>query len=235
MHANTPTHTDGSLPSLGETIRDLARQRGLKAFELAERVGVSRTSMSHIMSNTTRPRQSTFTRLSKVLCASAADEKRLVSAFLGSEVLVAEEEAPPSPPPADEPAVQRIRAEQYLERKAQSIGFRRSVAKALDGAGARYRREHCEAGCAADFLVERGDGARLALECRFNTQRDFEKAVAVAAVLREQLRCAAAWVVVPFDGGDLAAAAEGTGVKIVALGELAAKLGPWTENDRPSA
>ncbi|MCC5842023.1 MAG: hypothetical protein JJT96_18045, partial [Opitutales bacterium] len=116
--------------------------------------------------------------------------------------------------------IHRLRAEPFLERKAQSMAFRGSVARELEKVGAVYRRDHCEDGVAADFLVKRADGTRVVLECRFNTQRDFERAIATAEVLRARLRCAAAWIVVPFDAGDLAAMAAGTGAEVVALGEL---------------
>jgi hypothetical protein len=61
-----------------------------------------------------------------------------------------------------------------------------------------FRAEVCENGVAADFLVERADGTRLG--------------------------CGAAWIVVSFDGGGLAAMAAGTGVEVVALGEVEGRL-----------
>jgi transcriptional regulator with XRE-family HTH domain len=145
-------------PDLGETIRELARLRGLKAYELADKVDLSATAMSQIMNNVSRPRQSTFTRLCKVLCTSKAEERRLVSAYAGAELM--EDKAGAAVPLAAEvdeegysreADIHRLRAEQYLERKAQSIAFRASVGRALEKAGVSFRAEVCENGGGGGF------------------------------------------------------------------------------------
>ncbi|MBK1857780.1 helix-turn-helix transcriptional regulator [Cerasicoccus arenae] len=165
----------------------------MKAFELGEQIGVSATSVSKIVNGVTRPRQATFSRMCKVLCETKAEERELVTAFAGAEVLQ-EDDSPQSP---DDIKALLEADERYLEVKAQSIGFRRAIARELDKAGIAYQEEYCEGIYVTDFLVEH-QGRRIALECKFNTQRNFDKTLRIAGVLRKQLNCDHALVVVPY-------------------------------------
>lgn len=87
------------------------------------------------------------------------------------------------------------------ECKTQSIQFKRSVARELDKVGLAYQQDYCEGIYSTDFLIEQG-GKRIALECRFNVQRDFERAILSAKVIREELRCDTVITVTPFDVSD---------------------------------
>ncbi|GHC12017.1 helix-turn-helix domain-containing protein [Cerasicoccus arenae] len=178
---------------LGDIIRKLLTKRQMKAFELGEQIGVSATSVSKIVNGVTRPRQATFSRMCKVLCETKAEERELVTAFAGAEVLQ-EDDSPQSP---DDIKALLEADERYLEVKAQSIGFRRAIARELDKAGIAYQEEYCEGIYVTDFLVEH-QGRRIALECKFNTQRNFDKTLRIAGVLRKQLNCDHALVVVPY-------------------------------------
>lgn len=185
---------------LGDTIKSLLRVRGWKAYELGDAIGLSPTSISKIMNGLTRPRQNTFTRMCQVLCQTKEEERRLVAAFSGTEFLE-EEPAPNSALPAAEKEILRLRAEQFLERKTQSIQFKRSVARELDKAGIEYKQDYCEGIYSTDFLIEQ-EGKRIALECKSNVERDFAKTVAMAELLREKLGCDSVITVTPFDMSD---------------------------------
>lgn len=87
------------------------------------------------------------------------------------------------------------------KRKTQPIQFKRSVARELDKAGIAYVQDYCKGAVSTDFLIERG-GQRIALECRFNVQRDFERAVLTARVIRDELGCVSVITVTPFDVSD---------------------------------
>ena len=200
---------------LGSTIKALLLARGLKAYELGEAIGLSATSVSKIMNGVSRPRQNTFTRMCQELCTTKDEEQRLVSAFAGTELLQ-EEAAPYGKQRNAEQEVLRMRAEQFLERKTQSIQFKRSVARELDKAGIAYQQDYCEAPYSTDFLIEY-NGQRIALECKSNIGRDLAKTEAICALIKAQLSCNRVRIVVPYLENDAVADA-------VAVSEIRAVL-----------
>ena len=179
---------------LGDTIKRLLKARGMKAYELGEEIGLSPTSISKIMNGVSRPRQNSFTRMCQALCKTKDEERRLVAAFAGTELL---DEEPDQALPSSEKVILRLRAEQFLERKTQSIQFKRSVARELDKAGIEYKQDYCEGIYSTDFLIEK-DGKRIALECKANVGRDLEKTLAMTELLKEGLVCERVVIVVPY-------------------------------------
>ena len=179
---------------LGDTIKRLLKARGMKAYELGEEIGLSPTSISKIMNGVSRPRQNSFTRMCQALCKTKDEERRLVAAFAGTELL---DEEPDQALPSSEKVILRLRAEQFLERKTQSIQFKRSVARELDKAGIAYKQDYCEGIYSTDFLIEK-DGKRIALECKANVGRDLEKTLAMTELLKEGLVCERVVIVVPY-------------------------------------
>jgi transcriptional regulator with XRE-family HTH domain len=182
--------------ALGETIRILMGRRKLTGAQLAEDIGLSATSVSRIITGHSKPKQVTLTRLMKRLCASPDDEQMLLRAFSGLKAPAMEE------PVSDDPRntlEERERVERWLEARTQAITFKDAVARELDKAGITYRRDVCEGIASADFLIEHGS-RRIAIECKFNVSRDFDKTVGIARLLCELLRCARVVIVVPFVG-----------------------------------
>ena len=200
---------------LGDTIRSLLAKRQMKACELAKKIEISATSISKIMNGVSRPRQNSFTRMCEVLCETKEEERRLVSAFAGTELLDEEKEKPTDD--AMEREILRLRAEQFLERKTQSIQFKRSVARELDKAGITYQQDYCEVPYPTDFLIEK-DGKRIAQECKSNVGRDYEKTVAQAELICEKFQCQTC-VVVPYID-DLTQPTIIEGVKCLPLSEV---------------
>ena len=169
---------------LGGLIRAMLAARGLKAFELAEKVGISKQSISKIMTGLKRPRQTTFTKICEVLVSTPEEERALVQAYLNSKALKKDKAVPLNP--AMEAATLRRRAEQFLAQKTQSIQFKRRVAQILDQAGIPYQADCCEGNYATDFLIEK-DGQRIALECKTNIGRDLEKTEAICDLLAQKM------------------------------------------------
>lgn len=172
-------------------------RRQLTGAQLGQDIGLSATSVSRILQGHSKPKQVTLTRLMKRLCTSPEDEQMLLRAFTGI-----------SAPPAEEPVIaedprnsleERERIERWLEARTQAITFKDAVSRELDKAGISYRRDVCDGIASADFLIER-DGKRIAIECKFNVSRDFDKTVGIARLLREMLRCHRVIIVVPFVG-----------------------------------
>lgn len=169
-------------------------RRGLTGAQLGEEIGLSATSISRIIQGHAKPKQVTLSRLMKRLCVNPEDEQLILRAFTGVAVPAVEE------PISDDPrnaAEERERVERWLEARTQAIVFKNAVSKELDKAAISYRRDVCDGIASADFVIERG-GQRIALECKFNVSRDFEKTVGIARLLCELLRCDSAIIVVPF-------------------------------------
>ena len=211
-------------PSLGETIRQLLKEQDMRAFELGEQIGLSPTSISKLMNGISSPRQNTFSKLCQVLCRSQADERRLVQAYTGT--VLPEERAPrslsraPASHQAKDREILRMRSEQYLERKTQSIQFKRSVARTLDEARIAYQADYCAAPYSTDFLIER-HGQRIALECKSNVGRDRDKTQMIVSLLQQGLDCARVLIVVPYADDDPAGASVSVAELVAVLDEAA--------------
>ena len=189
--------------ALGEIIRLLMGRRELTGVQLAAEIGLSATSVSRILTGHSKPKQVTLTRLMKRLCATPQEEQMVLRAFTGSSDRIAEEL--PALDPLNDVA-ERERVERWLEARTQAITFKDAVARELEKAGIAYRRDVCDGIASADFLIEQGEVA-IAIECKFNVGRDFDKTVGVARLLRELMRCDLVIITVPFEG-DFAASAQ---------------------------
>ena len=205
---------DNTSNILGETIHALMKQRGLKAFELGEKIALSPTSVSKVVNGVTRPRQNTFTRMCQVLCETKEEERRLVAAFAGTELM--DEESDEASTSSNEEAL-RLRAEQFIERKTQAIAFKRTVAKELDKADIDYEVDYTQGIYSTDFLIHT-DSKRIALECKANVGRDLERSAAMCEVIEQNLKCEVI-IVVPFVDA-VCEAAQSNGMKISSLSEL---------------
>jgi transcriptional regulator with XRE-family HTH domain len=177
----------------GDTMRRLMDAKGISGVQLSGLIGMTPTSISRILNGQSRPRQLSLTRIMNGLCVTKEEEQQLLRAYPtfsdGAEETIFEDEKV-----ARE---ERERAERFLEVKAQSIAFKRSVARELDKAGISYTQDYCEGIYVTDFLIEK-EGKRIALECKFNVHRDFEKTRIIAVIIRDRLRCDEVFVVVPF-------------------------------------
>lgn len=170
-------------------------RRQLTGVQLAEDVGISETALSRILQGHSKPKQVTLTRLMKRLCTSIHEEQMILRAFAGRLTEALGEAALAND--LRNPAEERERVERWLEARTQAITFKNAVGRELDKAGVSCRRDMCEGIASVDFLVERG-GKRIAVECKFNVARDFEKTIGIAHRLHELFRCDCTVIVVPF-------------------------------------
>jgi transcriptional regulator with XRE-family HTH domain len=198
----------------GDTLRHLMELKGVTGVQLSAETGLTTTSISRLLNGQTRPRQVTLTRLMKYLCETKAEEQSLLRAYSGLETLP-EESVLDDEKNAQE---ERSRALRYLEMKSQSIAFKRSVARELDKAGLSYKQDYAEGVFVSDFLIEQ-DSKRVALECKFNVHRDFEKTGTIAELLKENLKIDSVLIVVPYAMNSVTQ--ESSGLTIVELSELA--------------
>lgn len=194
-------------------------RRELTGSQLAEDIGLSAASVSRIVTGQSRPRQVTLSRLMKRLCTSKEEEQLLIAAYESKDA-----EGLPLAPLVSEAAnaqAEEERVRRFMEVKAQSIAFKRSVARELDKAGITYRQDVTEKLIVTDFLLELGE-RRIALECKFNLHRDMEKSLISARLIREQFNCDRVFIVVPFyEEGDVNDLEHEEEICILALQDLA--------------
>lgn len=183
------------METLGNAIKHLLNKRRLNQKEFAEQIGISPVSLNRIIQGHAKPRQVTFSRICNVLAADNAETQLLVKYFTAARRGLPEAEIELNE--ANE-RFELDRVERFMEMKAQSIAFKKTVARELDKAGISYKQDYAEGIYVTDFLVETAD-KRVALECRFNVQRDFDRAVLTAKLLRDKLGCDKVVTVVPVD------------------------------------
>ncbi|MBC2601010.1 helix-turn-helix domain-containing protein [Puniceicoccus vermicola] len=183
------------MSNFSEVVREFVQRRGLTGSQLAEDIGLSAVAVSRIVTGQSKPRQVTLSRLMKRLCTSKEEEQMLIAAYESKGV----EDLPLAPivSEAANAQAEEERVRRFMEVKAQSIAFKRSVARELDKLGIPYRQEVIEKLVVTDFLLELGE-RRIALECKYNLHRDLEKSVISARLIREQFHCDQVYIVVPF-------------------------------------
>ena len=199
-------------------MRQLMEAKKVSGLKLAESIGITPTSVSRILTGQSRPRQNTFTRMCQTLCSTKEEEQKLVIAFAGIELMCEESD---QTHPSSEKEILRLRTEQYMECKTQSIQFKRSVACELDKLGLSHEQDYCEGIYSTDFLIEQ-DGKRIALECKANVGRDVDKAIAEAELLMKKMG-SRALIIVPFQSEELMKKEKG-GITVTALSELRQEL-----------
>ena len=200
--------------SFGDAVRQLMECKKVSGLKLAESIGITPTSVSRILNGQSRPRQLTLTRIMKRLCETNGEEQSLLRAYSGLETLPEEAVLDDGKNAQEE----RARALRYLEMKSQSIAFKRSVARELDKAGLSYKLDYAEGVFVTDLLIKQ-DGKLVALECKFNVHRDFEKTGIIAELLKENLKIDSVLIVVPFAMDSVTK--ESSGLNIVELSDLA--------------
>lgn len=216
------------MADFGDVVRQLMDSKGVTGVRLAQDIGITATSVSRMLNGVSKPRQLTLTRIIQRLCATPQEEQLILSAFAGTKEAAPDEpRAPFRPTPQDE--VERVT--RYMEIKSMSVAFEMDVEAILARSGLKFTRYYRNDPFVTDFLIETGQ-RRVAIECKYNVNRDWDRAVVTARLLREQLPCDRVLVVVPYINDltrerqpDLEAA----GGQLVAVADLAAWLAEQKE------
>lgn len=190
--------TPSSRNRLGDALRTLMERRAVTGQTLAEKIDVSPTSISRILNGVSRPRQGTLTKLIAALCTSAEEQQIILGGYSGLPDVVDEEPAV-SAASGGISAADLDRVARYLELKTLSIDFRESVARTLTEAGIAFESYARKGNVVTDFLIT--GGKRIAVECKFNVNRDWEREIGTVILLKQNLPCDEVLIVVPFHNG----------------------------------
>jgi len=213
---------------LALTIRELIARRGMTQKALAKRISMSESSLSLILNGRARPRQITVTRLMQHLCVNSQEEQMLIAAYDQAEAA----DLPIRPVTPDRPIgddeLDRVR--RYMEVKTMSVAFEQDVEKILRDAGFTFHHPYRQDPFICDFYLP--GPPRIALDCKFNVNRDWDRIVATVKLMYEHLPVDEVLVVVPYENEiSLAAVADisdhgGSIIKVSDLkSEIAARFG----------
>lgn len=207
------------MAKLGEVLKALMDRKKLTGNQLAEAIGISPTSVSKIMTGQSKPRQLTLTQIIKRLCDGPEDEQLIIRAYTGLlDEIPDEPEKAPRPISTEE--IERVT--HYLEVKSMSVAFENDVESVLREAGFDYEKDYRVDPLICDFMIKLR-GRRVALDCKYNVNRDWDRTYATVKLLREQLPCDEVVIAVPYEN-ELARKARGeiesAGGRIVSLENL---------------
>lgn len=189
--------------------------------ELGSRIRMSEPSLSNIMTGKAKPRQVNLLRIIQELCQTPEEEQRLLAAYDVAEPYLPDRpEDPESPTPPDE--IERVR--RYLEVKADSVRFNEEVRQVIVESGFSFIPNHIQDNLITDFFIpEEG----IAVECKFNVNRDWDREVTSVSLLKEDSRITRVIVAVPtinILAQQARAAIEGQGGLLCLLSELGSLL-----------
>lgn len=216
---------------LALVLRDLIGRRGLRQKDLAKRIGLAESSLSQILNARARPRQITVTRMMQALCISPEEEQLLVAAYDQAEA----EDLPLRPDSSERPIgeQERERVRRYLEVKSMSVAFEQDVEKVLADLGLAFEHPYRQDPFICDFYLP--GPPRIALDCKFNVNRDWDRTVAAAQLFLEHLPIDKVIIVIPYENsvslGSVRDLKEHGGV-MVTVAELAATLRAWMKGDQ---
>lgn len=179
---------------LALVLRDVIERRGIKQKALAKQIGISESSFSLILNAKARPRQITITRLMQHLNCSADEQQAIITAYDHSEDADLTLKPSSSERPIPEDEMDRVR--RYMEVKSMSVAFEQAVEKVLQDAGVTYEHPYRRDPYICDFYLP--GPPRIAIDCKFNVNRDWDRTVATVRVLKEQMGCDRVIIAVPY-------------------------------------
>jgi transcriptional regulator with XRE-family HTH domain len=205
--------------ALGEVLRKIVDDRGLRQKVLAAKINITEASLSNILNGKARPRQLTLTRLIDQLQVKPEELQRILAAYDHAERIELPERpaSPEQPIPQDE--IERVK--RYMEVKSMSVTFQDDVKKELDRTGLNFERAYRQDNIICDFLLP--GPPRIAVDCKYNLNRDWDRTVASVRLLKEHLDLERVLIVVPYENDTTLAEVDRIteqGGKIISVADL---------------
>jgi transcriptional regulator with XRE-family HTH domain len=211
--------------ALGDVLRKIVDDRGLRQKVLAAKIEITEASLSNILNGKARPRQLTLTRLIDQLQATPEELQRILTAYDHAEKIELPERpaSPDRPIPEDE----IVRVTRYLEVKSMSVAFRSDVEAVLKRARLDFEKNFRNDPFICDFMLDLKE-RRVAIDCKYNVNRDWDRTYATVKLLKENLPCDEVVIAIPYEN-ELARKAraeiESVGGQIASLENLMEVLG----------
>ena len=177
---------------LGKFLKTLIITKGLTQKDFAEKVDLSPTALSQIITGKTKPRQATLTKIMEVLSLTRDEEQNLLKAFESYASLPEDKSSAPDPIRIYQE--NRERVYRYIDMKARSIAFADEVENIFKGLGVKYRKNYVKNGLVCDFILT---DKNIGIECKFNAMRDIEKTLTTLRILQENMGLSSVVLIVP--------------------------------------
>lgn len=177
---------------LGKFLKTRIINAGISQKVFAQKLDLSPTALSQIITGKVKPRQATISKIMKLLNLSREDEQTLIKTFENYSSLPEDKSAPKDPIRVYQE--NRERTFKYLEIKARSILFNEEVEGILRDCSIKYKKNYIRNGLVCDFLLEDG---QIGLECKFNAMRDIERTFTTLKILLDNLELKKIALIVP--------------------------------------
>ena len=176
----------------GKFLKTCIINAGISQKDFAQKLGLSPTALSQIITGKVKPRQVTISKIMELLNLSKEDEQILLKAFENYSSLPEDRSAPSDPIRVYQE--NRERVFRYIEMKARSISFNEEVEGIFKESGVRYKKNYIKGGLVCDFLLE---DKQIGFECKFNATRDIEKTITTLKILLDNLGLKKIVLIVP--------------------------------------
>ena len=177
---------------LGKFLKTRIINAGISQKVFAQKLDLSPTALSQIITGKVKPRQATISKIMKLLNLSREDEQTLIKTFENYSSLPEDKSAPKDPIRVYQE--NRERTFKYLEIKARSILFNGEVEGILRDCDIKYKKNYIRNGLVCDFLLE---DEQIGLECKFNAMRDIERTFTTLKILIDNLELKKIALIVP--------------------------------------
>ena len=177
---------------LGKFLKTCIINAGISQKDFAQKLNLSPTALSQIITGKVKPRQVTISKIMEFLSLSPEDEQILLKAFENYSSLPEDKSAPSDPIRVYQE--NRERVFRYIEMKARSISFKEEVEGIFRKSGLKYKKNYIKNGLVCDFLLE---NERIGFECKFNATRDIEKTITALKILLDNLELSKIALIVP--------------------------------------
>ena len=177
---------------LGKFLKTCIINAGISQKDFAQKLNLSPTALSQIITGKVKPRQATISKIMEFLSLSPDDEQILLKAFENYSSLPEDKSAPSDPIRVYQE--NRERVFRYIEMKARSISFNEEVEGIFRKSGLKHKKNYIKNGLVCDFLLE---NERIGFECKFNATRDIEKTITALKILLDNLELSKIALIVP--------------------------------------
>ena len=177
---------------LGKFLKTCIINAGISQKDFAQKLDLSPTALSQIITGKVKPRQATVSKIMELLNLSPEDEQILLKALENYSSLPEDKSAPSDPIRVYQE--NRERVFRYIEMKARSISFNEEVECIFKESGLKYIKNYIKDGLVCDFLLE---DERIGFECKFNATRDIEKTITTLKILLDNLELKKIALIVP--------------------------------------
>ncbi|MFI3291722.1 MAG: helix-turn-helix transcriptional regulator [Opitutales bacterium] len=207
---------------IGVLLKRLILKNGMNQRSFSEKIDLSATALSQIITGKTKPRQATLTKIMTVLTLTDDEEQDLLKAFENSNSLPEDTSSPVEPLRVYKE--NRERCYRYLEMKSRSIAFNNEVELILQSMGVEYIKDYMKSNIVCDYYIK---DLNIGIECKFNVTRDVEKTLTISKIVKENLKFDELCLVVPMKNEipqDVITAFASLDIEVLSLVELMTKL-----------